>query len=48
MKSYDAVIAGGGLIGCAIALELARSDLRVAVFDSQEPGREASWASAGK
>ena len=47
MKSYDAIIAGGGLIGCAIALELARDDLRVAVFDSQEPGREASWASAG-
>jgi glycine oxidase len=47
MKSYDAIIAGGGLIGCAVALELARNDLRVAIFDSQEPGREASWASAG-
>ena len=47
MKSYDAIIAGGGLIGGAIALELARNDLRVALFDSQEPGREASWASAG-
>src|SRR6266404_3961933 len=45
--SYDAIIAGGGLIGCAIALELARNDLRVAIFDSQQPGREASWASAG-
>ena len=47
MKSYDAIIAGGGLIGCAIAFELARHDLRVALFDSQEPGHEASWASAG-
>jgi glycine oxidase len=47
MKSYDAIVAGAGLIGCAIALELARNDLRVAIFDSQEPGREASWASAG-
>src|SRR6266566_4856220 len=47
MKSYDAIIAGGGLIGSAIALELARNDLRVALFDSQDPGREASWASAG-
>ncbi len=47
MKSYDAIIAGGGLIGCVIALELARNDFRVALFDSQEPGREASWASAG-
>src|SRR5438552_7400694 len=47
MKSYDAIIAGGGLIGSAIAVELARNDLRVALFDSQEPGHEASWASAG-
>jgi glycine oxidase len=47
MKSYDAIVAGGGLIGCAIAIELARNDLSVAIFDSQEPGREASWASAG-
>ncbi len=47
MKSYDAIVAGGGLIGCAIALELARNDFRVALFDSREPGREASWASAG-
>lgn len=47
MRSYDAIVAGGGLIGSAIALELARNDLRVALFDSQEPGQEASWASAG-
>ena len=47
MRSYDAIIAGGGLIGGAIALELALNDLRVALFDAQEPGREASWASAG-
>ena len=47
MRSYDAIIAGGGLIGSAIALELALNDLRVALFDAQEPGREASWAGAG-
>jgi glycine oxidase len=47
MKSYDAVVAGGGLIGASIAFELASEGLRVAVFDAQEPGREASWASAG-
>ena len=41
------VIAGGGLIGTAIALELARTGLQVAVFDAQQPGQEASWASAG-
>lgn len=47
MKTFDAAIAGGGLIGAAIALELSRSGLRVALFDSREPGHEASWASAG-
>lgn len=46
-KSYDAIVAGAGLIGGAIALELARNDLRVVLLDSQDPGREASWASAG-
>src|SRR2546427_6407022 len=47
MKKFDAAIAGGGVIGGAIALELARAGLRVAVFDRQQPGQEASWAGAG-
>ncbi|HKN73905.1 MAG TPA: glycine oxidase ThiO [Candidatus Acidoferrum sp.] len=47
MKKFDVAIAGGGLIGGSIALELARAGLRIAVFDRQEPGREASWAGAG-
>jgi glycine oxidase len=47
MKKFDVAIAGGGLIGGAIALELARAGLRVGVFDRGEPGREASWAGAG-
>jgi len=47
MKTYDAVIAGGGLIGASIALELAARGLRVAILDRQDPGREASWAAAG-
>jgi glycine oxidase len=47
MKNFDVAIAGGGLIGGAVALELAREGLRVGVFDRAEPGREASWASAG-
>src|SRR3977135_2338773 len=34
-------------MGGAIALELARAGLRGAVFDRQQPGQEASWASAG-
>jgi glycine oxidase len=47
MKKFDAAIAGGGVIGAAIALELARAGMRVGVFDRQQPGQEASWASAG-
>src|ERR1700731_2344761 len=47
MKNFDVAIAGGGLIGGAIAWELAQAGLRVGVFDQGEPGREASWAGAG-
>jgi glycine oxidase len=47
MKKFDVAIAGSGLIGGAIALELARVGLRVGVFDQGEPGQEASWAGAG-
>jgi glycine oxidase len=47
MKSYDVIIAGGGIIGGAIAFELARHKFRVLVIDRQAPGREASWAAAG-
>ncbi len=47
MKSFDVAIIGGGIIGASIAFELAGAKLRVGVFDSQEPGREASWAAAG-
>src|SRR6266436_3696397 len=47
MKKFDVAIAGGGVIGGAIALELARAGLRVALFDRQQAGQEASWASAG-
>lgn len=46
-KTFEAVIAGGGLIGGAIALELALAGVRVALFEQGEPGREASWAGAG-
>lgn len=47
MKEFGAAIAGGGLIGASIALELARAGMRVAIFDSQQLGGEASWAAAG-
>ena len=47
MKQFDVAVAGGGLIGGSIALELARTGLRVGLFDRREPGQEASWAGAG-
>jgi glycine oxidase len=47
MKKFDVVIAGAGLIGGSIALELARVGLSVGLFDSREPGQESSWAGAG-
>jgi glycine oxidase len=47
MKTYDVIIAGGGIIGGAIAFELAQRKLSVLVLDSQPPGQEASWAAAG-
>jgi glycine oxidase len=47
MKKFDVAVAGGGVIGGAIALEVSRAGMRVGVFDRQQPGQEASWASAG-
>ena len=47
MKKFDVAIAGGGVIGAAIAFELSRAGMRVGLFDRQQPGQEASWASAG-
>ncbi|MGA7624804.1 MAG: glycine oxidase ThiO [Candidatus Acidiferrales bacterium] len=47
MNQFDVIVVGGGLIGAAIAFELASEKLRVVVLDRQEPGREASWAAAG-
>ena len=38
---------GAGACGCTTAYELAREGARVALLDSGEVGREASWASAG-
>lgn len=47
MPSFDVAIIGAGIIGSSIAWELAQQKLRVAIFDRQQPGREASWAAAG-
>lgn len=46
-STTDVVIAGGGVIGCAIAYYLRKSGVDVAVFDRGEIGAEASSAAAG-
>src|SRR3989442_3452204 len=43
----DVVVVGGGIIGCAIAREAARSGLRVRLLEKGAFGREASGAAAG-
>lgn len=43
----DVLILGGGIIGCALAEELARRGRRVTVLDRSRPGTEASSAAAG-
>lgn len=43
----DVVIAGGGIVGCALAFRLAREKLAVTLVDRGEIGREASWAAPG-
>jgi glycine oxidase len=43
----DVVIVGAGLIGLALAFELAQRGATVRVFDRAQPARGASWAGAG-
>ncbi len=44
----DVIIVGGGVIGCAIAYNLSRAQVKTLVIDRAEGvGREASWAGAG-
>ena len=47
MKIWDVIIAGGGIIGLSLALELRQRSIDVLVLDRGEPGREASAAAAG-
>ena len=47
IKTYDVVIAGGGVIGASCAYHLSRrQDLKIAMIDCKRPGN-ASRASAG-
>lgn len=43
----DVVVIGAGVIGCAIARELARRGTDVLVVERDLPGRHASWAAGG-
>src|SRR5438094_5441303 len=43
----DALVIGAGLIGLLCARELHRGGVHVTVLDRDQPGRQASWASAG-
>lgn len=43
----DVLVAGAGIIGCSLALRLARAGMRVAVVDPGTPGMEATWAAGG-
>lgn len=43
----DSIIIGGGVIGLATALELARHGARVTLLERDAVGREASWAGGG-
>lgn len=43
----EVVIEGAGIIGCAVAYELARRGARVTVIEAREPGQGATQASAG-
>lgn len=45
--SPDVAVVGGGIIGCALAAELARRGARVVVLERGQPGAEASSAAAG-
>jgi len=46
-RGADAVILGGGIIGAAIAYELAKEGRRVVLLEKGAVGRQSSWAAAG-
>jgi glycine oxidase len=47
VKSWDVVIAGGGIVGVSLARELGKHGASVLIVERGEPGREASHAAAG-
>lgn len=47
MKTWDAIVIGGGVIGLSIALELTKRGIKVLVIERNQTGREASHAAGG-
>jgi len=45
--TFDVIVIGGGIIGCAIALRCAQAGLKLLVLERGELGAEASTAAAG-
>lgn len=45
--TIDVAVIGGGIIGLSAAWRLSQRGYSVAIFDSSEPGRAASWKAAG-
>lgn len=43
----DAIIVGGGIVGCSVALNLAKAGLKVVIVERRRIGSEASRAAAG-
>ncbi|GAB3058195.1 glycine oxidase ThiO [Virgibacillus ainsalahensis] len=46
-KRYDAVVVGGGVIGCSIAFQLSKRDYHVLVIEKERIAQKASRAAAG-
>ncbi len=47
MQRFDVLIIGAGIVGCACALECARSGMKVGVVEASEPGSGATGAGMG-
>jgi glycine oxidase len=47
VKTWDAIVVGGGIIGLTLSIALHKRGVRVLLVERGEPGREASHAAAG-